>query len=93
MASKKAKGKRAKTRRLFKRKTSKPTVNTLLQEFNVGDKVVIKVNPSIHSGMPFRRFHGKTGVVKRLQGKCYVVEVMDGNLKKNVIVGAAHLKA
>ncbi len=91
MASKKARGKRAKTRDKFSRRGSKVTVNKLLQDFEENSRVIIKTNSSIHEGIPFRRFHGKIGTVIGKQGRAFKVEFKDGNLSKQLIVGAAHL--
>ncbi|HZX19462.1 MAG TPA: 50S ribosomal protein L21e [archaeon] len=89
MASKKAKGKRAHTRDKFKKRGSKATVNKLLQEIPIGTKVDIKVDSSIHSGLPSRRFHGETGTVVSKQGRAFIVELQKrGTL---LVIGAAHL--
>ena len=63
-----------------------------LQTFDEGEKAVIKIDPSIHYGMPNKRFHGLTGVVTGVQGDCYVVQVKDGNMPKTVIARPEHLK-
>jgi large subunit ribosomal protein L21e len=91
MSSKKAKGKRAKTRDKLKRRRPKPTVNALLKELKESASVEIKIDSSIHAGIPHHRFHGRTGKVKKKQGSSYLVEVSDGNKTKTVLVGAAHL--
>ncbi|MCD6434614.1 MAG: 50S ribosomal protein L21e, partial [Candidatus Diapherotrites archaeon] len=63
-----------------------------LAEIKLGKRVAIKIEPSIHKGMPFRRFHGLTGVVVGKQGEAYKVKIKDGKKEKELIVGAAHLK-
>ena len=88
-----ARGVRAKTRHKFRTHGIKPTVNQLLQDFNEGQSVVIKVNGGVHAGLPGRRFHGKTGVVVGKQGKACVVEDKDGHMLKTVIAHPVHLKA
>lgn len=93
MSSKKAKGKRAKTRDLFKTRGSKMTVNSLLKEYKEGEQVRIKINPSIHKGMPFRRFQNTSGKVIKRQGKAFVVSVMKGNRSQDIVTTAAHLAA
>jgi large subunit ribosomal protein L21e len=93
MANKKAKGKRAKSRGILKRKLrEKLTVNKLLQEFVIGEKAIIKVNPSIHAGMPHRRFQGKIGIIKGKRGRCFEVEVSKGNAKATLILHPAHMQ-
>ena len=88
---KKPRGPRAKTRNL-KQKT-KITVNKLLAEFNIGDKVQINIQPSIHSGLLVRQFNGLTGKVVAKQGKALMVEVLQGNMPKKCITEPVHLRA
>lgn len=93
MANKKAKGPRAKSRQKLSAKGPKATVNRLLQDFDKGQKVIVKINASIHSGFPARRFHGKTGVVEGKQGKACIVSVKDGSKLKRIIAHPVHLMA
>ena len=88
MTNKKAVGKRANTRYLYR--GTKLSVESLLTEYNIGDTVVIKPNGRYHEGLPFRRFAGKVGIVKEKRGRSYMLDVP--NEKKSVIVGIAHLK-
>ncbi len=91
MPNKKSKGKRAKTRKKIS-KAKKLTINDLLREFSIGQKVAICINASMHKGMPFRRFHGLAAEIIGKQGNCYVCEFYDGNKLKRIITHAAHLK-
>ena len=92
MANKKAKGKRAKTRHLFKSR-GRSTVNQLFADFKVGNRVAVIINSSNHIGMPHKRFHGKSGVISEKRGKSFVVDLKQGNAKKSVIVNPLHLHA
>jgi large subunit ribosomal protein L21e len=59
-------GKRARTRHLFARKFREHgmiKLSTYMQTFKVGDYVDIKANAACQKGMPYRYYHGKTGVV------------------------------
>ncbi|MEM3411727.1 MAG: 50S ribosomal protein L21e [archaeon] len=87
------KGVRSKTRGLRKniREKGMPPLTKLLQEFNIGEKVHIKIDPSVHIGMPFRRFNGLTGTVIGKQGSCYLVEIKDQEKIKSVLAHPAHL--
>ena len=38
------------------------------------------------------RFNGRTGTVAGEQGDAFKVEIVDGDVTKTVIVGAAHLQ-
>ncbi len=90
-----SKGPRRKTRKkLCKRirERGKIYVTRALQEFNIGDYVAIKIDPSVHKGMPHPRFHGRTGKVIERRGRAYIVEVRDGGIIKKVIALPEHLK-
>ncbi len=90
----KSKGPRRKTRKLLRRRIrERPTVTRLLQEFNIGMKVVIHPSPSSPKGRPFKRFIGKTGTVTDKRGRSYIITVKDGNKVKHVISRPEHLKA
>lgn len=66
-------------------------VTPYLKEFKAKDKVVIKIDPSSHKGMPFPKFKGKVGEVKSKRGQAYIVEVMVGGMKKEIISRPEHL--
>jgi large subunit ribosomal protein L21e len=63
-----------------------------LQEFEVGDQVIIKVDPAYHKGMPHSRHFGKQGEVIEKRGRAYVVKLRSGNLYKKLICAPVHLK-
>ncbi len=90
----KAKGFRRKTRYLLKRKPrerGKSGLSKVLREYEPEEKVVIKLDPSVHKGMPHRRFHGKIGVIADKRGGSYVVNVTQGNATKEIIVRPEHI--
>lgn len=93
MVNKKAIGKRAKTRYKFTRHAAPLTVNKLLTLFDVGQKVQVNVDPSVHSGLPHHRFQGLTGTVTGMQGTAFVVDVKVGNKLKELVTTPVHLKA
>jgi large subunit ribosomal protein L21e len=92
MASKKAIGKRAKSRDLMRQRKKRVSVNKRLQEFPVGSMVHIKIDSSIHSGMPHMRYQGKTGEVTGRRGLAYIIKIKLGNKTNELIVNSAHLK-
>merc|ERR1711981_1007854 len=56
----------ARTRHMFAKKHRKHgTINLsqYLMNVKVGDYVDIFADPSIHKGMPFKHYHGRTGIV------------------------------
>jgi large subunit ribosomal protein L21e len=70
-----------------------PPVTRTLQEFDEGDQVAVRIDPSIQAGMPHPRFHGLTGTVSGKQGEAFTVKVNDGGKEKTVIARPEHLKA
>jgi len=91
----KSKGYRAKTRRLLRkspRERGKMRLSKLLHEYQPGNSVVIKIDPSVQKGMPHRRYHGKVGTVIGMRGKSYVVSVTQGDAVKEIIVRPEHLE-
>jgi large subunit ribosomal protein L21e len=88
----KSHGARRRTREKY-RNPAKLTVNRALAMFEIGQPVAIKVSSNQQKGMPFRRFHGKTGRVIEKRGRAYVIEIYDINSKKKVIARPEHLKA
>ncbi len=89
----KAKGPRSSTRTLLARRNrEKTSVNKRLQEFKIGSKVVIKLDPSEHKGRPFKRFYGKSGIITDKKGESYIVKVKDGNKEKEIIASSVHLR-
>ena len=88
-------GARRKTRGWTKknvRRRGKLSLTKYFQTFDQGDKVVLKLEPSIQGGMYPRRVHGKTVVVAGQRGRCYFVNVNDQGKDKKLIVHPVHLK-
>ena len=88
-------GFRRKTRHKLKksiRERGKVYITQYMQSFKTGDKVILKINPSLHRGMLFPRFHGKVGKVAGVQGACYKVAITDGDKHKTIIVHPGHLR-
>mmetsp|Transcript_29444 Transcript_29444/g.80533 ORF Transcript_29444/g.80533 Transcript_29444/m.80533 type:complete len:161 (+) Transcript_29444:28-510(+) len=93
-------GYRAQTRTLFKKKfktNGRCKTTTFLRTFKRGDYVDIKVDSSIHKGMPHKYYHGRTGVVfnvnKRAVGVIVNKEVNGRILKKQIHVAIPHVHA
>ncbi len=88
-------GERKKTRYKFTkalRERGFSPVSRAVQEFAVGQKVHIDIDPSVHKGMPYRRFQGKTCTVTGTRGRAYLLEMYDGGLKKEIIARPQHLR-
>jgi len=91
----KSKGYRAKTRSLFRRKPrerGKSTLSKVLYEYQVGEKILVRTDPSFHKGMPHRRYHGKIGIILNKRGRAYVIGLTQGKAEKNIIVRPEHIE-
>jgi len=92
---KKSRGFRSETRSILKRRPrerGKTGLSKILHEYQPGEKVVVKIDPSIHRGMPHRRYHGKVGVVVNKKGRAYAISVTQGDAVKGLIVRPEHLE-
>jgi len=93
---KKSKGYRSRTRSLLRKKPrekGKVGLSKLLQDYHPGDRVCIRIDPGVHKGMPHRRFQGKIGTITEKRGRAYIVEILTGNQKRNVIARPEHLQS
>ncbi len=91
----KAKGYRSKTRSLLRKKPrerGKIGLSQILYEYKLGERVVVKANPTVHGGMPHRRYYGRVGVIINKRGRAYVVNVTQGKAVKEIVVRPEHLK-
>ena len=74
------------------REKGKLGLSRLLADYQVGDKVVINIDPGIHKGMPHKRFQGKVGTVVERRGKAYVLDIPQRKTSKLVIAGPEHVR-
>jgi len=91
---KKSSGYRARTRALLRkdpREKGKLGLSRILRIYELGDKVCVKIDPSVHKGMPHRRFQGKVGVIEGKRGRSYLVSLRMGDKEKNLIVRPEHI--
>lgn len=90
----KSKGFRRKTRQILKKKPRERGMQPLgrmLHKYNSGDKVVVKIDSSIHGGMPHSRYYGKVGVVMEQRGRAYIIELIEEDKTRELIVRPEHL--
>jgi len=88
-------GYRRKTRAILRKSPKdrgKSSLSRILYEYRPGDKVIINIDPSIHKGMPHRRYHGKVGVIVAKRGRAYEVSVTQGDAAREIIVRPEHMK-
>ena len=74
------------------RKKGKISISSYFTQFNNGDKALLKVEPAVHNGTYFRRFHGKIAEVVKKTGSCYEVKVIDKGKEKSLTVHPVHLR-
>jgi large subunit ribosomal protein L21e len=92
---KKSRGYRTRTRRLLRkepRERGKIRLSKLLQEYQPGSRVLIKIDSGIHKGMPHRRYQGRVGTIVVKRGRSYVVNVTQGEAVKEITVRPEHLE-
>ncbi len=90
----KSKGYRRRTRSLLRKKArerGKTGLSKILKEYKPGDRVIVSLDPSVHKGMPHRRFHGRVGIVESKRGRAYVVNVTQAGAVKEITVRPEHL--
>ncbi|MFC6724960.1 50S ribosomal protein L21e [Halobium palmae] len=63
-----------------------------IQEYDEGQKVHLKIDPSVQKGRFHHRFNGQTGEIVGKQGSAFKVQIVDGGKEKVLIAGAAHLR-
>lgn len=92
---KRSKGQRQGTRQILKRSKSERgrlNIARVMHEYEVGDRVAVVLDGGQQKGMPHRRFNGRSGRISGKQGRAWVIEVKDGNMKKTVVARPEHLR-
>lgn len=92
-------GKRARTRNLFSqpfRRHGPVALSKYMVTYKLGDYVDIKGNGSIHKGMPYKFYHGRTGrvwnVTPRAVGVVVNKQVRNRIIPKKIHVRVEHVK-
>jgi large subunit ribosomal protein L21e len=83
-------GYRRRTRSLLRSKGVRG-LSSILREYSLNDRVVIKIDPAQVKGMPHRRFNGLVGVVKDVGRRVLTIEVPVGETMKVVIARKEHV--
>ena len=60
-------------------------------EFDIGESVHLRIDPSVPDGRFHPRFNGHTGEVIGTQGTAYKVQINDRGKEKTLLAGPAHL--
>jgi large subunit ribosomal protein L21e len=91
---KSSKGFRSRSRGTFTkdvRERGMPPVNRFLREFEIGQKVTVRLEPSDHHGQPHPRYQGRTCTVVARSGRAYRIQFLDGGKLKELIALPIHL--
>lgn len=91
----KSHGFRFKSGRKLKKKVREKGIRLrkFLQEFEIGQRVIIDIEPASQKGMPHPRYQGRSGTVVGKRGRAYLVQIRDGSILKTLISRPEHLKA
>jgi len=93
--ARRSKGLRSKSRTKLTKHPRKRGLNPpsrSVQDFPVGSKVTIMIDPAVIKGQPHHRYHGKVAVVEEKRGKAYVLRLRDGGKEKIIISRPEHLR-
>src|SRR6266511_5545898 len=88
----KSHGPRRKSRHVLKSNAGSRGVSFLLTNYEVGDKVVINLDPREHKTMPHRRYQGRVGVIKSIGRRTLKVGVALANKPKILKTRFNHVK-
>jgi large subunit ribosomal protein L21e len=89
-----SKGFRRKSRSALRKKARTrglQPLGRLLHTYETGEKAVITIDPSVHKGMPHRRYQGRVGVVSAQRGRAYVLDIQEGGKVRKLIVRPEHV--
>ena len=73
------------------RKKGKLSLSSYFKKIGIGEDVAIVVEKSFRAAFP-KRIQGKSGKIIGDRGKFKIVELNDGNKKKQFIIHPVHLK-
>jgi large subunit ribosomal protein L21e len=91
---KSSKGFRSRSRGTFTKEVRErglPPVTRFLREFEVGQKVMVRIEPSDPHGQPHPRYQGRTCTVVGKSGRAYRIAFLDGGKRKELIATPIHL--
>jgi len=91
---KSSKGFRSRSRGTFTKEVRErglPPVSRFLRTFELGEKVMVRIEPSDPHGQPHPRYQGRVCTVVAKSGRAYRVEFLDGGKRKELIALPIHL--
>ncbi len=91
---KSSKGFRSRSRGTFTKQVRErglPPITRFLREFSIGQKVMVRIEPSDPHGQPHPRYQGRVCTVVAKSGRAYRVEFLDGGKRKELVATPIHL--
>lgn len=91
---KSSKGFRSRSRGTFTKEVREkglPAITRYLRAYAIGEKVIVRIEPSDAHGQPHPRYQGRTCTVIARSGKAYRLEFLDGGKRKELVVAPIHL--
>ena len=91
---KSSKGFRSRSRGTFTKQVRErglPPITRFLREFTIGQKVMVRIEPSDPHGQPHPRYQGRVCTVVAKSGRAYRVEFLDGGKRKELVATPIHL--
>ena len=85
-------GSKRKSRSILTKSNILRGISYLLINYQIGDKVIINIDPSEHNTMPHRRYQGKIGIIKEIGKRIIKVSVPIGDKEKILQTKRNHLK-
>jgi large subunit ribosomal protein L21e len=92
---KSSKGFRSRSRGTFTkdvREKGMPPITRFLQTFEIGESVLVNIEPSDPHGQPHPRYQGRTCTVVARVGRAYRIDFVDGGKRKQLIANPVHLR-
>lgn len=91
---KSSKGFRSRSRGTFTKEVRErglPPLTRYFRQFEVGAKVIVRIEPSDPHGQPHPRYQGRTCTVVERSGRAYRIEFFDGGKRKELVASPIHL--
>jgi len=91
---KSSKGFRSRSRGTFTKEVRErglPPMGRFYRTFEVGEKVIVRLEPSTPAGQPHPRYQGRTCTVIGRVGNAYRLEFLDGGKRKELLSLPIHL--
>jgi large subunit ribosomal protein L21e len=91
---KSSKGFRSRSRGTFTKKVRErglPPITRFLRTFELGQKVMVNIEPSDPHGQPHPRYQGRVCTVVARSGRAYRIEFLDGGKRKELVALPIHL--